>query len=201
MIAALLFVLAAAVAAVCPWAWKRRFPTPEILPTATRKLSDDENSAQWEATIRLKRGLLFWINRLPGCRLYLIRLDWGLLTSRPEGIWLKWIESGTAISQLENSLVVGRVYHAIMVVRDAREGTAYVANERFIDTNGAEKKWSLKPERDYPPGDIGRYAFTLQVGKGNKRWHFKHYYAAHVPPAGVGNDEFQMDVLHEHHRA
>ncbi len=178
------------------------FPRPEI--TTAIEMTNWQGYpyiAQWRAGARLKRGWLFWINTLGDCRLYLIRKDWGPLDSQPEGIWLKWIEDGEPVDKLEKSLTVGRKYQTVMVARDDNEGTAYIANERFIETGGIEKKWELKSVRDYEPGGIGRYTFTLEIGRAAKRWRSNHYYAVYIPPAGAGDGEFKMDVLREPRRA
>jgi hypothetical protein len=74
---------------------------------------------------------------------------------------------------------------------------AYIANERFIETNGVEKKWLLKRDQPYSRSDIERFTFRIEVGVGNIAWKSKHYYAIAVPPVGVSNDEFKLEALHE----
>ena len=195
MRAAVAFAVIAILILIWPWIWKRKFPRPCISGAVEKRVGDNPNLQRWEVTITLKPGLLFWVRNLKRCRLYLIRRDWGPLTSRPEGIWLKWIDGDRPIEELETTLTVGRTYRAIVVERDDREGIAYVANERFVESGGTEKKWALKPKRDYPEGAVGRYTFELEVGQDDKRWSYRRFYAVHVPPAGAGNDGFKMEPL------
>ena len=183
------------------WRLIRRylFPRPVVVEAISKAppWRSDPHVIQWQITIRLRRGLLVWKNTLSKCRLYLIRRDWGPLDSPPEGIWLKWIESGIPIRELEISMRVGFTYEAIAVVRDDRDGMAYIANERFIETNGVEKKWLLKRDQPYSRSDIERFTFRIEVGVDNIAWKSKHYYAISVPPVGVSNDEFKLEALHE----
>lgn len=181
------------------WIWRRAMPRPEFSLDLRRcQWSDVSEAAQWMAAIRLRKGLFWWKNKIDNCRLYLIRRDFGRLDSAPEGIWLKWIENGQQLAPLGITMVAGKSYEAVVIVRDSRESTAYIANERFIETRGVEKRWPLSPGRDFPPNDpVGRYTFWLEIGVGRKRWRSEHYYVAHIPPAKVGNDDFRLQILYE----
>jgi hypothetical protein len=185
---------------ILKWIGNRLMPTPEVL-TDIEKLPWKDNGCQFLVHIRLKRGFFFWINRLSNCRLYLIRRDFGDMSSEPEGIWLKWIIDGRAIDPLSIPLVIGRLYKAAVIVRDP-EGGAYIPNEEFVDTEGQKRKWHLPAGRaSFPKDDFGRYTFWIDIGVGQKRWRSTYYYAAYIPPASLGNEHFRLDALLEAVRA
>ena len=180
------------------WMWGKLMPRPEILTIIQKsQWMNDPEILQWKTSIRLKRGWLFWKNKKHNCRIFLIRRDFGDLTSPPEGIWLKWIEDGKQIEKLNTTLVGRRTYEVVLLVRDSREGVAYITNEEFVESGGSQKRWQLKPGRDFPLDPVGRFTFWIEVGVDNKRWRSQHYYAVRVPQAGVSNDEFVLETLYE----
>jgi hypothetical protein len=185
---------------IVKWIGNRLMPVPEVLADI-EKLPWNGGGCQFLIHIRLKRGFLFWKNKLSNCRLYLIRRDFGDMSSDPEGIWLKWIIDGRSINSLSIPLEIGSLYKAAVIVRDL-EGYAYITNEEFVETQGQKRKWPLPAGRDsFPKDDFGRYTFWIDVGVGQKRWRSTHYYAAHIPPADVGNGPFRLEALLEAVRA
>jgi hypothetical protein len=178
--------------------WGLVMPVPEILRDRKKSLwPNDPDRCQWKIGLSVKRGLARWEKEIKHCRLYYIRKDYGPLDSPPEGIWLKWIVDGEPVDSLAITLEVGRTYDAIAVVRNWREGTAYVANEKFIESKGIDKKWPLFPGRDskFINDDASRYTFWLEIRSGKKSWRSKHFYAVTVPPAGEANDKFTLQII------
>lgn len=182
------------------WRWLRGkfMPRPQIL-TSTRKSQwgNDPECVEWAASFGFKKGWLCWKRQIENCRLFLIRKDFGPLDSPPEGIWLKWIEDGVSLDDLAITMVVGKTYEAILVVRDSREDAAYITNEGFITTGGNNKKWKLPSGRTFPIDPNGRFTFWLEIRIGKKAYRSEHYYVLCVPPAGVSNDEFKLETLYE----
>jgi hypothetical protein len=179
------------------WKWLqgRLMPRPEFM-RALRKAEWGANpqSVQWTESIRLKRGWLEWERHIEDCRLYFMRKDFGP-DRDPEGIWLKWIEGGRPIDSLKITMEVGKTYESILVVRNEQEGTAYIANETFLQSRGNAKKFPLDPIRPAGINDIGGYyTFYLEIRSGKRRWRGDHYYAAFIPPAGVSNEQFKVET-------
>ena len=185
--------------ALWKWLMGRVMPKPVFMRNIQESDWDgDANISQWRASFGFRRGWFFCKDRIENCRLYLIRKDWGP-PGEPEGIWLKWIENGNPVDSIKITLSAEKTYESTIVVRDTREGSAYIANERFISTDGREKKWELQPGR--PPGindPIGRYTFWLEIRAGTKRWRSEHYYVVTVPPAGENNDGFTLKTLRQY---
>jgi hypothetical protein len=179
------------------WARNKVIPTPKFL-TGTRKSQwlSRPDSCQWQISFTLQKGLS-WTKRIERCRLYLIRRDFGPLDSEPEGIWLKWVVDGEPVDPMAITMEVGRSYGTIVVVRDWREGTAYIANEAFIESKGTQKKWPLPPTRDskFIDENKGRYTFWLEIRSGRKRWRSPHFYAAVIPAAGEHNDRVRLGAV------
>jgi hypothetical protein len=106
------------------------------------------------------------------------------------------MKDGVPLDSLAATLMTGGTYEAIAVVRNEHEadGTAFVANERFIETHGAQRKWRLPPGRHDPFIDdpVGRYEFWLEIRSKKKRWRSEHYYVVRVHPPGQNNDSFRL---------
>lgn len=105
--------------------------------------------------VTIRRG---WISANPNiedARAYLIRGDDFGPPGAPEGIWLRWIENGRLLPTLKAALTIGAHYEVTVVARSEVEGTAYVANEKFIDSKGAERKWALEAKRPPPINENG----------------------------------------------
>lgn len=168
--------------------------TPEIRKA---QWGDDQESVAWFATLCVKPGGLCWRDRLENCRIFLIRRDFGRLDSPPEGIWLKWIEDGEQKDSLTIAMERGKKYETAIVVRNWRDSSAYIANERFIESLGAEKKWELPSGRICPRDKNGRFTFWLEIRVGRKAYRSEHFYALMVPPAGTTNNEFTLNVLYD----
>jgi hypothetical protein len=165
----------------------RFLPSPVFLRDARLYPSpEDPNVFCWRALVQLKRGWLYWPSTIAHCRLYLIRKDFGPLNDEPEGISLEW--TGGTSSTLE----VGKTYEAAVIIRDRREGIAYIA--KGIRTGQIQKKWPLRPGRGSEINDpVGRYTFWLEVRTDKKRWRSRHFYVVRVPPPGHDH-EFALDV-------
>ncbi|MEQ8164842.1 MAG: hypothetical protein RIC93_02055 [Alphaproteobacteria bacterium] len=188
--------------AISAWRWLARVFMPK--PVFSRDVKKSQwvganNGTQWAVSLSVRTGVLFWKNKIENCRLYLIRGDWGP-SGEPEGIWLKWIKNGQPIDDLKVTLDANDSYEAVVVVRDETEASAYIANERFIDTLGAEKKWELKPGRPCGINDpVGRYTFWLEVRSGQRRrWRSEHYYIVTVPPLGTNGGQFVLSTKIPH---
>ncbi|MGH3338811.1 MAG: hypothetical protein ACRDPL_08290, partial [Propionibacteriaceae bacterium] len=71
-----------------------------------------------------------------------------------------------------------------------REGAAYIANEKYVDTGGTAKEWPLSPRSpDAMSSDaVGRYTFWLEVRTVKSRWRSAHFYVVSVPPPGPGSN-------------
>jgi hypothetical protein len=173
-------------------------PHPEFYAVHKSHWDEEPDIAQWKVLVRLNRGWFWWRNKIKNCRLYLIRRDWGPLSSPPEGIWLKWICDGEKVKDLSITLEHDRKYEGVIAVRNFKDGVANIANETFIETNGLKKKFLLEPGRKPPINDpVGRYTFWLEVRSGKKKWRSHHFYALNVPPAGVSNDKFKLETLYD----
>jgi hypothetical protein len=184
---------------ISAWRWvtRRALPSPVFHPDAQQsQWSNQSDISQWTVSIGLKKGWLRWKNSIADCRLYLIRRDFGQ-QAEPEGIWLKWIVDGKTLDPLATTLTTGKTYRATVVVRDVHEGTAYIANQRFIESDGAEKKWRLPPGRNdrHIDDPFGRYTFWIEVRSGKAAWRSSHYYSVSVPPSGQGNASFTLEIL------
>src|SRR5262245_35334289 len=179
------------------WNWlaSRALPSPVFLSVQRSQWGDEQTISQWTVPICVKMGLLRWKNKIAGARLYLDGRDFGP-PRESEGILLKWIVDGKLAD--ETSLIAGKIYSTTIVVRDEREGTAYIANEQFVDTGGTAKEWALSPGRhgDMITDAIGRYTFWLEVRTEKSRWRSAHFYVVTVPPPGPGsNHSFLLMTL------
>ena len=169
------------------WLASCALPSPSFLSAEQSQWGDEQTISQWTVPICVKRGLLRWNNKIAGARLYLDRRDFGP-PGEPEGIWLTWIVDGKPAH--ETTLIAEKIYRATIVVRDEREGTAYIANEKYVDTGGTAKEWPLSPRSpDAMSSDaVGRYTFWLEVRTVKSRWRSAHFYVVSVPPPGPGSN-------------
>ena len=180
------------------WLWECAMPQPKFPHRALKAAwSYSPHSFQWHVRFKIRRGWLPFLHRIEQAKLYLIPQNFGPLDSPPEPICLKWIEDGTPLREREASLRVGNIYEAIVLVRNEEEGTAYIADEMFIDTAGHQKMWPLLPGGlPLHDGPIGRYTFWLEIRAGKHIWRSPYDFVVEVPPAGPLSDAaFKLQLL------
>jgi len=145
-------------------------------------------------SVRLRGG---WGQKsIEGCRVQLIR-NWG--EDPPgDGINMRWRHGDMPNGVEEITLRTGNTYSVPIAWRDdAEDGTTYITNTSWMQSNGTDKKWPLKPGRDPSVNHpSGRYEFWLQVTGPGGPWRSRHRYAIHVPPANVGNSYFWVEPLY-----
>lgn len=154
----------------------------------------DPDSRIWSECFEV-RGWLGYA-AIKNCSLYLIRRDWGDLTSPPEGMWMQWIEDGAPQEARTITLHAGRRYEALIAVRNTRENYACIAEHGFIESDGQVRKFNLPTERpSYISERGGRVTFELEIRSGKKTWRPDHYYSLIIPPPDESNDGFRMGTI------
>ena len=70
--------------------------------------------------------------------------------------------------------------------REAADGLTLITNQSYL----RDKKvtWNLNPRV---------YTWKLEVRSGKKRWESPHYYVLRVPPPGVSNGHFTLEIRHQ----
>ena len=74
----------------------------------------------------------------------------------------------------------------VVARRETADGMSLITNETYF----REKKavWNLNPRS---------YSWKLELRCGKKRWESPHYYVVRVPPPGVSNGHFTLEVRHQ----
>lgn len=70
--------------------------------------------------------------------------------------------------------------------REAADGLTLITNQSYL----RDKKvtWNLNPRV---------YTWKLELRSGKKRWESPHYYVLRVPPPGISNGHFTLEVRHQ----
>jgi len=80
----------------------------------------------------------------------------------------------------------GTVLVPMAARREAADGLTLITNQSYL----RDKKvtWNLNPRT---------YTWKLELRSGKKRWESPHYYILRVPPPGVSNGHFTLEVRHQ----
>lgn len=143
--------------------------------------SEPRNIAWWHIPISIR--FKFWWQKAPieRCRVFLHP------NNRGAGIYLRWQSRDSQEGVSEINLDEGRTYLVPVAFRDETgDGSAAITNDNFLLSRTA--KWRV------PAGSTLRLRIEIQSGARTQRC--RHDYFLKVPPAGVSNGQFSLEMRH-----
>ncbi|MDX1435033.1 MAG: hypothetical protein R3286_21520 [Gammaproteobacteria bacterium] len=74
----------------------------------------------------------------------------------------------------------------VVARREAGDGLTLITNQSYL--RDRKVNWNLNPRT---------YTWKLEVRCAKKRWESPHYYVVRVPPPGVSNGHFTLEIRHQ----
>lgn len=153
--------------------------TPRPVFGSPVQLSTKEDYSWWHVPIGIQVQGPWQALKLPQCTVHLVTPG---ISSPP--IDMSW-RTEDATASINSRTLRHRAPALVPMVarREAVDGLTLITNQSYLK----DKKvtWNLNPRM---------YSWKLELRCGKKRWESPHYYVLRVPPPGVSNGHFTLEV-------